>query len=98
MLGNGHVRFGGRGRETGRPRGQHRALPRPNTDVATWAGFAYVALVIDAFSRMIVGWRVATTLRATLALDALEMAIWARQDADAGLDDLVHHSDRGCNT
>jgi transposase InsO family protein len=47
--------------------------------VATWAGFADVALVIDAFSRMIVGWRVATTLRATLALDALEMAIWARQ-------------------
>jgi putative transposase len=76
--------------------------PAPNrlwvadlTYVATWAGFAYVAFVIDAFSRMIVGWRVATTLRATLALDALEMAIWARQDADAGLDDLVHHSDRG---
>jgi putative transposase len=75
--------------------------PAPNrlwvadlTYVATWAGFAYVAFVIDAFSRMIVGWRVATTLRATLALDALEMAIWARQDADAGLDDLVHHSDR----
>jgi transposase InsO family protein len=57
-----------------------------------------VAFVIDAFSRMIVGWRVATTLRATLALDALEMAIWARQDADAGLDDLVHHSDRGVQT
>jgi putative transposase len=61
--------------------------------VATWAGFAYVAFVIDAFSRMIVGWRVATTLRAELALDALEMAVWARQDA--GLDGLVHHSDRG---
>jgi putative transposase len=74
--------------------------PAPNrlwvadlTYVATWAGFAYVAFIIDAFSRMIVGWRVATTLRATLALDALEMAIWARQDA--GLDGLVHHSDRG---
>jgi putative transposase len=74
--------------------------PAPNrlwvadlTYVATWAGFAYVALVIDAFSRMIVGWRVATTLRATLALDALEMAIWARQHED--LDGLVHHSDRG---
>ena len=73
--------------------------PAPNrlwvadlTYVATWAGFAYVAFVIDAFSRMIVGWRVATTLRATLALDALEMAIWARQ---ASLDGLVHHSDRG---
>jgi putative transposase len=74
--------------------------PAPNrlwvadlTYVATWAGFAYVAFVIDAFSRMIVGWRVATSLRATLALDALEMAIWARQDT--GLDGLVHHSDRG---
>jgi len=74
--------------------------PAPNrlwvadlTYVATWAGFCYVAFIIDAFSRMIVGWRVATTLRAELALDALEMAIWARQDA--GLDALVHHSDRG---
>jgi putative transposase len=46
-----------------------------------------------AVSRMIVGWRVATSLRAELALDALEMAVWARQDA--GLDGLVHHSDRG---
>jgi len=62
------------------------SAPAPNrlwvadlTYVATWAGFAYVALVIDAFSRMIVGWRVATTLRAELALDALEMAIWARR-------------------
>jgi transposase InsO family protein len=42
---------------------------------------------------MIVGWRVATTLRAELALDALEMAVWARQDT--GLDGLVHHRDRG---
>ncbi len=74
--------------------------PAPNrlwvadlTYVATWAGFCYTALVIDAYSRAIVGWRVATTLRAELALDALEMAIWARQAA--GLDGLVHHSDRG---
>jgi putative transposase len=76
------------------------SAPAPNrlwvadlTYVATWAGFAYVAFIIDAFSRMIVGWRVATTLRATLALDALEMAIWTRQHED--LDGLVHHSDRG---
>jgi putative transposase len=74
--------------------------PAPNrlwvadlTYVATWAGFCYTAFIIDAYSRAIVGWRIATTLRATLALDALEMAIWARQAA--GLDDLVHHSDRG---
>jgi putative transposase len=63
------------------------------TYVPTWAGFCYAAFIIDAYSRTIVGWRVATTLRATLALDALEMAIWARQDAS--LDALVHHSDRG---
>jgi putative transposase len=74
--------------------------PAPNrlwvadlTYVPTWAGFCYTAFIIDAFSRAIVGWRVATTLRATLALDALEMAIWARQHT--GLDELVHHSDRG---
>ena len=48
---------------------------------------------MDAFSRYIVGWRVSTTLRADLALDALEMAIWARQPRPA--DGLVHHSDRG---
>ncbi len=75
------------------------SAPAPNrlwvadlTYVATWAGFAYVAFVIDAFSRMIVGWRVQTSLRASLALDALEMAVWARQGK---LDELVHHSDRG---
>jgi putative transposase len=79
--------------------GRNFTAPAPNrlwvadlTYVATWAGFAYVAFIIDAFSRMIVGWRVATTLRAELALDALEMAVWARQ---ASLDGLVHHSDRG---
>jgi putative transposase len=63
------------------------------TYVATWSGFAYVAFVTDVFSRMIVGWRVATTLKADLALDALEMAIWARKDEE--YPGLVHHSDRG---
>jgi putative transposase len=62
------------------------------TYVATWSGFAYAAFVIDVFSRRIVGWRVATTLRANLALDALEMAIWSRGEPLHG---LVHHSDRG---
>ncbi len=62
------------------------------TYVSTWSGFAYTAFVIDAFSRAIVGWRVLASLRAELALDALEMAIWARGDP---LPDLVHHSDRG---
>lgn len=63
------------------------------TYVSTWSGFAYTAFIVDVFSRYIVGWRVSTTLRANLALDALEMAIWARQPGPA--DGLVHHSDRG---
>ena len=60
--------------------------------VRTWSGFVYAALVIDAYSRMIVGWQLAAHLRTDLALDALEMAIWRRQ---AELGGLVHHSDRG---
>ncbi|CAN5781044.1 IS3 family transposase [soil metagenome] len=62
------------------------------TYVWTRAGFVYAAFVVDAFSRAIVGWRVMTSLRAELALDALEMALWARGPTLAG---LVHHSDRG---
>ena len=62
------------------------------TYVATWAGFVYVAFVIDAFSRFLVGWQASGSLRTDLALDALEMAIWRRQ---ARLEGLVHHSDRG---
>ena len=63
------------------------------TYVATWNGFVYVAFVTDAFSRRIVGWRVSRSLRSDLALDALEMALWAR--GEERLDGLVHHSDRG---
>jgi transposase InsO family protein len=61
------------------------------TYVATWRGFVYVAFVVDVFSRMIVGWRVSSSLRSDLALDALEQALYARPD----LDELIHHSDRG---
>jgi putative transposase len=57
----------------------------------TWAGFVYVAFVIDVFSRMVVGWRVSRSLRSDLALDALEQAIYAR-DVTEG---LAHHSHRG---
>jgi putative transposase len=60
--------------------------------VRTGSGFVYAAFMIDAFSRMIVGWQLASHLRTDLALDALEMAIWARGGA---LEGLVHHSDRG---
>jgi putative transposase len=63
------------------------------TYVATWSGFAYMAYVADVFSRRILGWRVSNTLRADLALDALEQAIWTRQSEN--LEGLVHHSDRG---
>jgi transposase InsO family protein len=63
------------------------------TYVATWSGFVYVAFVIDVFSRRIVGWRAATSLRTDLALDALEQAIWDRLDGDPQR--LVHHSDAG---
>jgi len=59
----------------------------------TWHGFVYVAFVIDAFARRIVGWRVSNTLRSDLALDALEQALHER--APAATQGLVHHSDRG---
>ena len=63
------------------------------TYVRTSHAFVFVAFVVDAFSRRIVGWRVSNSLRSDLALDALEQAICERED-DAG-ERLVHHSDRG---
>jgi len=74
--------------------------PAPNrlwvsdfTYVATWAGFAYVAFVIDVYARYIVGWRVSRTAHASFVLDALEQAIHDRRPIHRG--GLVHHSDRG---
>jgi transposase InsO family protein len=61
------------------------------TFVATWKGFVFVAFVIDVFSRSIVGWRVSSSVKTDLVLDALEQALHARSDKDG----LVHHSDRG---
>jgi len=74
--------------------------PRPNalwvsdfTYVATWAGFVYVAFIIDVYARRIVGWRVSRTAHTGFVLDALEQALHERRPARrAG---LVHHSDRG---
>jgi transposase InsO family protein len=64
--------------------------------VATWAGFVYVAFVLDAFSRRILGWKAATSMRTELVLDALEMAIWTRQQAGiSDLSGLIHHTDAG---
>jgi len=75
------------------------AATRPNqlwvadlTYVRTFAGFCYVALVIDVYSRLIVGWSLGTTLRTEMPLEALEMALWRRGRA---LEGLVHHSDPG---
>ena len=74
--------------------------PRPNvlwvsdfTYVATWSGFVYVAFVIDAYARRIVGWRGSRTAHASLVLDALEQALHERRPVQGG--GLVHHSDRG---
>jgi putative transposase len=66
------------------------------TYVATWSGVVYVAFVIDAFSRRIVGWKADTNMRTGLVLDTLEMALWSRERAGlpvaAG---LIHHHDNG---
>jgi putative transposase len=74
--------------------------PRPNalwvsdfTYVATWQGFVYVAFVIDAYARRLVGWRVSRTAHAGFVLDALEQALHDRRPIRGG--GLVHHSDRG---
>ena len=63
------------------------------TYVATWQGFVYVAFVIDAFARRIVGWRVSRTAHAGFVLDALEQALHDRRPVQGS--GLVHHSDRG---
>jgi len=77
--------------------------PAPNrlwvadfTYVPTWSGMVYVAFVIDAYSRRILGWRVATSMHAALVLDALEQAIWTRQrDGTGDLAGLICHNDAG---
>jgi putative transposase len=63
------------------------------TYVATWSGYVYVAFVIDAYARRIVGWRVSRTAHAGFVLDALEQALHQRRPTRG--DKLVHHSDRG---
>jgi putative transposase len=79
---------------------RHFVAPAPNrlwvadlTYVKTHSGWVYVAFIVDVFSRYVVGWQASRSLRAELALDALEMAIWARRGEQ--LQGLVHHSDRG---
>jgi len=61
------------------------------TYIPTWAGFLYLAIVLDVFSRRIVGWAMSTDLQTALVLDALNMAIGQRQPTA-----VIHHSDQGC--
>jgi putative transposase len=66
------------------------------TYVPTWTGMVYVAFVIDAYSRRILGWRAARSMKTALVLDALEHALWTRQrDGASNLAGLVHHTDAG---
>jgi transposase InsO family protein len=66
------------------------------TYVSTWSGFAYVAFVVDAYARRILGWRVASTMATSMVLDAIEQAIWTRQQGGIfDLKNVVHHTDRG---
>ena len=59
--------------------------------IPTWAGFLYLAVVLDVFSRRVVGWAMANHLRTELVLEALDMAIFRRRPKD-----VIHHSDQGC--
>ena len=61
------------------------------TYVPTWAGFIYLAVVLDAFSRRVIGWAITTHLGTELVLDALNMALAQRRPQD-----VIHHSDQGC--
>ena len=72
----------------------YRLLMAALTYIRTWSGWV-CAFVLDVYSRRVVGWQVSTSLRTDLALDALEMGLWARQRAGEDVTGLVHHSDRG---
>jgi len=72
---------------------RHRFAPLqrfPHPYIPTWAGFLYLAVVLDAFSRRVVGWAMATTLARQLVLDALNMALLTRRPRA-----VIHHSDQG---
>ncbi len=71
--------------------GPNRLWVADITYIPTWSGFLYLAMVLDAFSRRIIGWSMATHLRTELVLDALDMALWQRRPQE-----VIHHSDQGC--
>ena len=88
-----HVRFGGRAAETHPSKDGQGAAVRPYTYVPTWSGFLFLAVVLDVWSRRIVGWAMASHLRTELVLEALNMALSRRHP-----DEVIHHSDQGSQT
>ena len=74
-----------------RARGPDQLWVADITYIPTWAGFLYLAVVLDAWSRRIVGWSMATHLRTEIVLEALNMALWQRRPVE-----VIHHSDQGC--
>jgi len=65
------------------------------TYVSTWSGWVYVAFVIDAFARRVLGWRTGISMSTQLVLDALEQAVWTRERTGSDLSSVVAHTDRG---
>jgi putative transposase len=79
-----------------RPVAPNRLWVADFTYVSTWSGMVYVAFVIDAYARRILGWRASTSMRTELVLDAIEQAIWTRQrEGVTDLTGLTHHHDNG---
>jgi transposase InsO family protein len=85
---------GGPGKPTSR-KADRAPRSDPYTYCRSFAGWVYPSFVTDVFSRRVVGWQLSTSLRADLALDALNMGLWTRQRAGHDTSALVHHSDRG---
>jgi putative transposase len=78
------------------PTAPNRTWVADFTYVPTWSGMVYVAFVLDAYSRRILGWRAAPSMKTALVLDALEQAVWARRrEGFAELSGLIHHTDAG---
>ena len=86
-----HVRFGGRAGETHRPKGSRAPRSDPYTYIWTGSGWTYLSVIVDLFSRRVVGWALDNNMRAELVTKALEQAVGLRQ-LEPG---LIFHSDRG---
>ena len=87
-----HVRFGRRAAETDPAKAGHRAAARPHTYVPTTAGWLYLAIVLDTYSRRVIGWSMDSHRKTQLVCDAVTMAVSNRGGQVAG---VIHHSDRG---